>query len=330
MTIDRSGATDPQESAAEEDAAEGTPVAEAPEKSAGGSGPTAEPAKKARAKKNQPAGDEASPSEEPTTREHANRTLEVLAARRETERLRSEVSRLWEEAATEAETMVAQAQELAAQLVEEAQTEAGLMSEAAKAHAAALTSGAEQDALRMRKQVEEEVTATRLRGEAAHRVQMAEARKEARDAVESVSGVLDDLKAQLDTSRQAIDAVETRLRELAETLQLEPEVPAAPPQSAEPPPPSLPSLADRAVEPAAAPRGGAVVIETRQTLGSRTRSERGHPRVVRPTEKAAVAPALSGSAQPDLTGSEPARTRGGKPAAEPAEGRPLGWLFRAP
>lgn len=269
------------------------------------------------------AADEGGGSEPITTQEHAARVREVLTARREAEKLRGEASRLWEEAASEAEKMVAQAQELARQLVEEARSEAETMSEAAQSHADALTSGAEQEALRLRKQVEEEVAAMRMRAEAAQRVQMGEARKQVKSLVQTASSSLVDLRSRLETSRQSIDAVENRLRELADTLDVEPDMSAEAQLAVPDKPATEVSLAEEAVEPAAPARPGPVVIETRQGAGAKSRQKKSAKTT---TEETPEEPALVGAADSSLPRSQPG---GGTPATEPVEGRPLGWLFRA-
>ncbi len=258
-------------------------------------------------------------SKKTDTKEQASVMRELLATRREAEQVRGDASRLREEAAAEADRMVSQAQELATQLVDEARTEADLMGEAARTHANALTKGAEEESLRLRKEVAEEVAATRLRAEAAQRVQLEEGQRLIREAVQEAASSVTDLRTRLGSALDSISAVESRLLELTEAADIESHAdtvqptatrqvvlpPAPEPQSSPEPTVTGANLATRV----ASARSGPVIIETKQSKrgakhpGSRTRS-------AKPEEttepKAGVAPHDMGE-----------------------EGRPLGWLFRA-
>ena len=251
------------------------------------------------------------------TKDQAVAMRELLSSKREAEQLRGEASRLREEAATEAERLVSQAQELAAQLVDEARTEADLMGDAARSHADALTSGAEEEALRMRKEVAEEVAATRLRAEAAQRVQLEEGRRQIREAVQEAASSVGDLKARLSSALESISAVESRLGELSDAADLDTDTGARAGAQRSPsttarvlPPPSSPepSPAEDSVAPSSPTRSGPVVIETRPTRGS---SKLSSARVRTTTS--------TGPPEPEAETTTP----------ETAEGRPLGWLFRA-
>lgn len=251
------------------------------------------------------------------TKGQATAMRELLSSRREAEQMRGDASRLREEAATEAERMVSQAEELAAQLVDEARTEADLMAEAARIHADALTKGAEEEALRLRKEVAEEVAATRLRAEAAQRVQLEEGQRLIREAVQEAASSVGDLRARLSSALESISAVESRLTNLTDAADIDTSSPSPtarsskqvvlPPAAAEPAPRQ--SLSDQAVAPVAPPRTGSVVIETKPSKGG--------------SKLSGARPRAAASEQPSDTGAETSTHETGE------EGRPLGWLFRA-
>ena len=245
----------------------------------------------------------------PGTREQATVLRELLSQRREAEHFRGEASRLREDAASEAERMVRQAEELATQLVEEARTEADLMGQAARTHAEALTAGAEEEALRLRKEVTDEVAATRLRAEAAQRVQLEEGRRLIREAVQEAASSVGDLRTRLGAALESITAVESRLIDLTDAEEIDIASHPSSKQVVLPPMAAQPVPKD-SVEAGSGPsRSGPVVIETKPTKGgskpSRTR-----------------APASANGASTDAGAQNGTHETG-------EEGRPLGWLFRA-
>lgn len=254
----------------------------------------------------------------PDTKEQAAAMRELLTSRRAAEQARGDASRLREEAASEAERMVSQAQELATQLVDEARTEADLMAQAARTHAGALTAGAEEEAIRLRKEVTEEVAATRLRAEAAQRVQLEEGQRLIREAVQEAASSVGDLRARLSSALESISAVESRLTELTDAAGIDNPATASaarssrqvvvPPPAGHPARSQQPSLSDEAVSPVAPARSGPVVIETKPSRGG-SKLSGARPRAAS-TEEVTDAEAEIG-------------------ISETAEGRPLGWLFRA-